>query len=296
MSYIFNHPLSNGVSSKDLRKARRFAKSVKSTSGNTCKDESGRSHTKKSRLSLEDTNSNIPRPGEVQSTVAKKETVDHPLTFPTLKLPFDRDSPLANFFTSNGWNSASICRVPHSTGYQAESAMNQIASVPADIRSTIGQVLLTIQEVNRNSNPDLLRAKLGVWMSVTSMSDIEHESTSRLLEDDEMLWEIDPGTGYQVISVSYETQLRRKVVINGGLARMFGMHKEEMVNRLANYDLYLPYIEIDSLMVFLYTLLQHPMPGRRVKYLRMFLGGRFMLVCWCTAVIADAMGRVIEVS
>ena len=301
MSYTFTPPINNGVTSGDLRKARRLAKSIKTPSEKLRKSESSsRIQPKKIRLSSDTKNVSDANwslwPGEVNNSTQINETIEHPLKFPTFKLPFEKESPLAKFFTHNGWNSANICRVPHSTGYQAETAVNQIASAPTDMRNAIGQVLLTIQTINQNSDPGLLRAKLGAWLSVTSINQMEHDATTRLLEDDEMLWDIDPGTGYQVIFVNYETQMRRKVVVNDGLANMFGMHKEEVINRLANHDLYLPYLEIDSLLVFLFTLLQHPMPGRRVKYLRMYLGGRCVLVCWCTVIIADSMGRVTEVS
>ena len=300
MSYIFITPIDNGVSSNDLRKARRLAKNFKSekqtnSNQNKFNEKQRKTNNKKSRSSTV-----VPEYNPASATESpcseQNELLQHPLKFPTCILSFDRESPLAKFFTHNGWNSANICRVPHSTGYQAETAVNQIASAPTDMRNAIGQVLLTIQTINQNSDPGLLRAKLGAWLSVTSINQMEHDATTRLLEDDEMLWDIDPGTGYQAIFIQNEKNERRNIVVNDGLANMFGMHKEEVINRLANHDLYLPYLEIDSLLVFLFTLLQHPMPGRRVKYLRMYLGGRCVLVCWCTVIIADSMGRVTEVS
>jgi hypothetical protein len=304
MSYIFIAPMNDVVSSRDLRKARRFANSFKFSSfEKPRKGKLGKSPAPKNRIPA-DTGTPVHRemisnswPEKDHNAADMAGSIELPLKFQTSKFPFDRESPLVKFFTFNCWNSDCLCRVPHITGYQAETAINQIASAPRDISAAIGQVLLTIEGINRISDPNLLRAKLGAWMSVTTAHAMNHGVNSCILKDDETLWDRDiyPGTGYQVISISHETQLRRHVAINNCFANMFGMHEEELLNRLANHDLCLPYIEMDSLSVFLFTLLQHPMPGRRVKYLRMYLGGRFMLVCWSTVVVADAAWRVTEV-
>jgi hypothetical protein len=80
---------------------------------------------------------------------------------------------------------------------------------------------------------------------------------------------------------------------------MFGMHREEMLARLANHDLPLHYIELDAMQMFALMILKHPTAGRKVKYFRMCTGAArfrtYILVAQYTVTIADDLGRIVQV-
>lgn len=97
------------------------------------------------------------------------------------------------------------------------------------------------------------------------------------------------------------TQNRKDVFINARMADIYGMHKEELLSRLAGHDLPLPLPDMDFVRVFLYLILRGiAVPGLpRVKYLRMLSGprerGQCVLVCWCSLSIVGPDDRVTEV-
>ena len=274
------------VGSKELRKARRLAKSFK-----TEKTRGSRARNIH-RLPSEQcpsTDSTSERSRDV--TVLE---IERPLNSTRL-IPFERPSPLLNFFFRNGWNTSQICRVPHTVGFQAETVASQICSIHADIPAAIGVVLSSMQKIKETLDFENMSARLAAWQNVSHPTEEENSVANRLVEDDELLWEIDSFTGYQVLSLNPESGQRRDMVVNSALSDMLGMHREELLARLANHDLPPPYLDVDSLLVFLFTLLQHPSPGRRVKYVRMHLGGRVALVRWSTVIVDDDRGRIVEV-
>ena len=270
------------VDSTQIRRIRRLAQSIQ----------------KDSTLKRKYVKSKIAPRGDKMSTdvsniqMAKLE-IERPVT-PPLMVPFSNVSPLMKILAQNGWNGPQLCRVPHLSGYQAEIVASQLCSLPSSLFSAIGLVLDTIDRVKQVSEPNLLRTRMAAWQSITA-TDAEMGLANRLSEDDEILWEIDSETGYQVLHLHAESEMRRSMVANTALASMFGMHREELLSRLGCYDLVPPYLEIDSVLVFLYMLLQHPTPGRRTKYVRMRLAGRCALVRWSTFIITDDCGRVAEV-
>jgi hypothetical protein len=93
--------------------------------------------------------------------------------------------------------------------------------------------------------------------------------------------------------------MRQDYRINTKLTTMFGMHLEEMLARLANYDLPIYFMELDAMSMFVLMILKHHAPGRKVKYFRMCAGsGRFrtfILVAQYTVTIADDQGRIVQV-
>ena len=274
------------VGSKELRKVRRLAKSFKNERAIKSTTNTLRSRSDPHPLS----NSNF---DSRQQLDLIQLDIERPLMSPYC-IPFDKPSPLLNFFLAQGWKSAQICRIPHTTGFQAETVACQICGIHDAIPQAIGMVLNSIQTLKDNSNSDTFNARLAAWQSC-GHNDEEHCIADRLTEDDDLLWEIDSGTGYQVISLNPETGQRRDMVVNTALSNLLGMHREELLTRLANHDLPPPYLDVDSLLVFLFTLLQHPSPGRRVKYVRMRLAGRCVLVRWITIIVADGLGRITEV-
>jgi hypothetical protein len=257
------------VSSKDLRDARRFAKKSK-----------------------------IPRRKNTANN-SEIRCIEHPIRFQASNVSFDKCNPLRSFMIERGLCCPQLQLWSSWNGYHAESMANMFNAMPPLLCSAVGEALRTIETVNQSSTPDLLCNKLTASQGIANNDAYAIEVTNRLLNETEELWEINSEWGYQIITLDPERQVRRDHRINTQFANMFGMHREEVLARLANYDLPIYFMELDALSMFVLMILKHPAPGRRVKYFRMCTGsGRFrtvILVAQYTVTIADDQGRIVQV-
>jgi hypothetical protein len=257
------------VSSKDIRDARRFAKKAKTQD------------RKKIARNLEIC------------------CIEHPIHFQIFNVSFDKCNPLRSFMIARGLYCSQVQHWISWNGYHAESIANMLNSVPPILCTAVEEAVRTVHSIKQLSAQDFRCSKLTPAHGIDNNDAFAIEVTNRLLNEAEELWEIDCEWGYQVITLDPVRQVRRDHRINSKLASMFGMHREEMLARLANHDLPIYFIEVDAMSMFVLMILKHPAPGRRVKYFRMCTGsGRFrtvILVAQYTVTIADDQGRIVQV-
>jgi hypothetical protein len=158
-----------------------------------------------------------------------------------------------------------------------------------------------LKSVTKRHTVKALQDKMVNWQS-NAPSDAESETAMYLLKNGtEESWNSNASYGILSMSFDPETQDRKHVVINSCLSRMTGMHKEELLARLASHDLDLPLTQLDTLRVMLYmTLRCFAVPGLpRVKYLRFCVGQgvyrRCVLMCWCSFSVVGPDDKVTEV-
>lgn len=265
----------NTVCTKDLRNARRFAKRAK-TSQNTSKR--GSAIDNKDKL--------------VQSSC-----VERPLPYSRTSISFERQNPVRNFIFKRGLSCPQLLHWTSWSGYHVETIVNILNSIPATVYAAIADTVAAINLINKLSAPEELNSKLSKLLTVSDDYYAANHAAEKLLNLTDFEWASDHSIGYQIITLDPDSQVRKDHKINSGLASMFGMHKEEMLSRLANHDLPLHYIDVDAMCMLALMVLKHPVPGRKVKYFRMCAGRarRCILVAQYSVVIADDFGRIVQV-
>ena len=102
-----------------------------------------------------------------------------------------------------------------------------------------------------------------------------------------------------VVDFDPKTQLRRSCCSSSFAAEILGMHKEELLARIAVHEFPLPFIELDYLRLFLHGLVYDyvaPSPDRD-RFIRIRgPGGRGMLICWHTRYAFGPGGFVQQVA
>ena len=262
-----------GITSKDLRDARRFAKRASRRSKTTCTNP------------------------DSTIFVDHKSFVERPIQFRRYHISFDRQSPIHAFLIKRGLLCPHIHHWISWSGYHAETCVNLINSMPAVLFSAMEEAVNVVNSIDNASAPDTRSSTLCNLNTLSTEDMIGLEISEKLLYENEYQWEMESEIGYQVITIDPDRQVRRDHRINTRLASMFGMHREEMLSRLANHDLPLHYIEIDAISMLTLMVPKVPTPGRKVKYFRMLAGPSrsCILVAQYTVTIADSLGRITEV-
>jgi hypothetical protein len=136
-------------------------------------------------------------------------------------------------------------------GYQVQSLVNIFDSFSPSLAAVVSRSLSDLQE---RSNQKMLQlaqgsSSVGSFGKTGVIDECAAEST-RMLAEAEM-WEREEDYGFLQIVFDPNTQERRSLFMNTRFAALWGLHREEMLARFANFDVEIPRPELDSLRIFL---------------------------------------------
>ena len=103
-----------------------------------------------------------------------------------------------------------------------------------------------------------------------------------------------------LVRVDYDpaTQRRLRVSANSTAAKLWGMHREELLARFARHDVPTVFTDLDAVRHFAAEMMA-PLESQRVMYLRMCFGGREarrgLLVAFCKDKVFNAHGQLCQV-
>ena len=222
--------------------------------------------------------------------------VERPLQFQGFHISFDRQSPMRNFLIKRGLACPQFLHWVSWNGYHVETIANLFNTLPAILFSSVEDAVNAVNLVNSTSAPPTVRTSLSLQTEIFDVY-CPNQIEEMLANENELQRLMDPEIGYQVITLDPHRGVRRDHRINSRLASMYGMHREEMLSRLANHDLPLHYLQIDAVAVLALMIFKHPTPGRRVKYYRVRLGRsrNYMLIAQHTVSVCDDFGRITQV-
>ena len=220
--------------------------------------------------------------------------VERPISYQSFSISFDKPNPMRNFFIERGLSCPQILYWVSWSGYNGETIANLINSIPPVLFSAMNDA---VKAVNFTSHPNGSQQYLHGYSSDFAPQNDVAERLERYLQIGAD-FDMDSEQGYQIITLDPDRGVRRNHVVSTQLATMFGMHREEMLSRIANFDLPLLHLEVDAIAVLALMMLKpRPVAGRRVNYFRMSVGRprSYILVAQYQVSIADEVGRITQV-
>jgi hypothetical protein len=254
------------VTSKELQRIRRAACSgIK-------KDAKRR---KSSKLLLQITEGSRLATSSIDSmarNLLMSNTVQQPLTFYQNGVDLAAENELLKYSAHIGWKFQPLRRL-WTFGYQASTISSIFDALPSHFLHQIESALAAFEAIPKSRG--FINTNLNTVDHDENCNDniVENNSTCKA-------WEL-------VMNFDPDTQVRRGCCSSICVAQLLGMHREELLARLAQHDLPLPFIETDGLRLFMHSLCQifaAPSPGRKLdRYVRIRgAGGRGVLICWQT--------------
>jgi hypothetical protein len=204
-----------------------------------------------------------------------------------------------DFIERNGcWNHTPL-RHWWNFGYESESIIKIIRHLPQRVSSSIHRMLGTLHFLSEYSTFKLQHMSRLVRQLSDTEEQILQGDIQVHLAHEEAEWEKEEV--FALIRLDFEpsSQMRTNVRANSRAALLWNMRKGELLLRFANYDLPLPYTELDWLRVLVLDL-QSYFKNVTSHFLRMMVGSgkgaRAMIVCVTKIKTFNSSGRISQVS
>ena len=198
---------------------------------------------------------------------------------------------MANFQQGQEWMQTTIIR-NWNGGYQAACVSKIINSLPQPLISWFSRVLLTVSNMADESSRTMQK-----WTPLIGWGTIEKNS-DWLATELCSYFENEKDAGLIQIDFDPTTLSREHVDFNTYFAGLWCMSKEELLFRFADYDVPLPYSDLDWLRNLIFDLETH-FQNNTTRYSRLVFGSgqaaRAVLVEVTTRKTFNAVGQVIQV-
>jgi hypothetical protein len=184
-------------------------------------------------------------------------------------------------------------------GYEAESILRILRHLPQRLSSSIHRLLSSLHFTSEYSTYTRQHMSRLVRCLPNADEMSSQGGTHMQLDDDEVEWENEQVFALIGLDFDPSTQIRTNVRANSRAALLWNLRKSEFLLRFANYDLQLPYTEIDWLRVLVLDLRSY-FQNVTSHYHRMMvgsgMGARAMLVCVTKIKTFNGLGRISQVS
>jgi hypothetical protein len=179
-------------------------------------------------------------------------------------------------------------------GYQPATLLKIMNSLPKTLTLLVEQVFEALTDLVEKSNENMrsVHTMLGpdAALDTNSLAGFNSNLFSH--------FESEMNAGLIMVKYDPITQSRKNVILNTFLARVWGMTKDELLLRFADYDVPLPYSELDWLRTLLFELETH-FDTTTARYSRLIFGtgqaARAVLVQVTTSKRFDAVGQLVMV-
>jgi hypothetical protein len=183
-------------------------------------------------------------------------------------------------------------------GYESESILKIMRHLPPRLNSSMHRLLDTLHSLSEYSACSLQHmSRLASWLPSTEELPFQGDTWVQR-EEEEAEWEKE--VVFALLSIVFDpvTQARRNVRANSRAALLWNMRKSELLLRFANYDLPLPYTELDWLRILILDLREY-FQNATSHYHRMMVGSgkgaRAMIVCVTKIKTFNCLGRISQV-
>ena len=185
-------------------------------------------------------------------------------------------------------------------GYALEDIERILRHLPPGLSSAMHRLLDTLHYLSEVSVYRLqVMSRLAGWQSNTTNTDELSKLGGTRGQFEEAEWEKEEVFALIGLDFDPTTQKRVNVRANSRAALLWNLRKPELLLRFANYDLPLPYTELDWLRVLILDL-QSYFLNVTTHYYRMMVGSgkdaRAMMVCVTKFKTFSSGGRISQVS
>ena len=175
-------------------------------------------------------------------------------------------SPLVEFIQSrNGWMQSPVIRL-WNFGYQPAPIKKIIGTLPPPLFSAIGSALDSLSVIADQSSTSLIKLS-----EAMGWNKAEERTIVSMATDECAHFEAETDLGLIHIDYVPSTQSRKRVAFNTCFAELWSMSKEDLLLRFADYDVPLPYSELDWLRVLISDVEAH-FQNVTTQYLRLTFG------------------------
>lgn len=168
-------------------------------------------------------------------------------------------------------------------GYKAESIFTILRSLTPRLDAALRGLLNRLQAIAMEST-----SNLALYSNHASLPPNEHQDS----DVNELAWR---RTSFGIMHLEFDpcTQCRSSVAVNPYSARLWGIRKDQMLEQIMQYDLPLPFSELDALRIFVVDLCRS-FQDVTTQYVRYTVGDG-MLVCITKLKVFDSLGRLTAV-
>jgi hypothetical protein len=203
------------------------------------------------------------------------------------------------FLETNGRWAHTPLRQWWNFGFESESILRILQHLPQGLSSAMYRLLDTLHFLSESSAYRLqLISRLVDSISNTGELSAQDDKRKQF-EDEEVEWEKEEVFALICLDFDPSTQMRISVRSNSRAALLWNLKKNELLLRFANYDLLLPFTDLDWLRVLVLDLRSY-FQNVTVHYYRMMVGSgmdaRAMIVCVTKIKTFTSMGRISQVS
>eukprot|EP00292_Cryptomonas_paramecium_P015987 CAMPEP_0113691398 /NCGR_PEP_ID=MMETSP0038_2-20120614/18409_1 /TAXON_ID=2898 /ORGANISM="Cryptomonas paramecium" /LENGTH=207 /DNA_ID=CAMNT_0000612999 /DNA_START=161 /DNA_END=781 /DNA_ORIENTATION=- /assembly_acc=CAM_ASM_000170 len=134
-------------------------------------------------------------------------------------------------------------------GYSVDSLVKIFDNFTPELQSVVLRALTELQ-----ARSDRKIKQLSSTTDLHRLDDpnaLSYEDDIATSLEEARMWENECECGFMQVVLDPETQERRCVHLNARMGELLGFHREEMLARLANYEVEVPRPELDSLRVLL---------------------------------------------
>ena len=221
---------------------------------------------------------NIAELGSAAMPVEAAGTVERPFGRRVVSFRFELESPLMEFMLQRGFAQLPARRL-WNFGFRPERIKDIFNAIPHHLARMLASFLSSVEEVARGSMKDIADAAQAVarFQTITDGGADAIDSGTypanvsvdpQLLEE---LWEEETELGLMQVDLEPKTQRRLRVMVNTRAASLWGLHREEMLARIALHEAPLPFADLDVLCNFV-TEMEAALTGKRVLYVRLCVG------------------------
>jgi hypothetical protein len=203
------------------------------------------------------------------------------------------------FMETNGCWTHTPLRHWWNFGFEPEGILRILNHLPKRLSSAMHRLLGILHFLSESSTDRLHRmSRLSGWHS-SAVERPWHAVTREQREHEEAEWENEKV--FALIGLDFDPSSRNRTNFraNSRAALLWNMRKSELLCRFANYDLPLPYTELDWLRVLVLDL-QSYFQNESSHYYRMMVGSgncaRAMIVCVTKIKTFNSSGRISQVS
>ena len=227
------------------------------------------------------------------------KSIERPLSFSISSLRFDSERTRMDFVLMHRWAYTPARRF-WSFGYQTKPLARIFDSVPPRLSTAIECAMGAMQAMYSVATLDTTNAITAGNGAIRSAPESTAVSLSGIAESEDAMWEAQADIGFVRVLFDPHTQHRQHVAANAALAKVAGMHREELLARFAAHEVPLPWTDLDFLRFFVLLLRR----GLRAESLtvcgRMVFGSgpaaRAVLIRHDMITSFDSAGRTTQVS
>ena len=194
---------------------------------------------------------NIAELGSAAMPVEAAGTVERPFGRRVVSFRFELESPLMEFMLQRGFAQLPARRL-WSFGFRPERITDIFNAIPHHLARMLASFLSSVEAVARGSMKDITVASQAVacfetitdggndgidWGTCPANHAANASADPQILEE---LWEEETELGLMQVDLEPITQRRLRVMVNTRAASLWGLHREEMLARIALHEAPLP--------------------------------------------------------